>query len=54
MDGGGHPHVEAPVNSKLMRHHGTQRWACIGVTCAFGSLIALFIWLIAESVFALH
>ena len=44
--------VEVPVNSKSMKYHGTERLACIGVTCAFGLLIGLFIWLITESVFS--
>lgn len=48
------PMVEVPMNSNLMRHHGTQRLACIGVTCAFGLLIALFVWLIAESILGLR
>ena len=42
------------MNSNLMRHHGTGRLACIGVTCAFGLLIGLFLWLIAESLLGLR
>jgi len=48
------PWWRVPMNSNLMRHHGTGRLACIGVTCAFGLLIGLFLWLIAESLLGLR